>query len=94
MNQKEDSLEEFRAKYSQKQVSQLKVLKGTVKFQDRSNYVFSKGDLVKINGKLRVVSGNTNNGRYIRLKNEGTKNFNPKVLKLRERVQNFRRVNW
>ena len=67
---KEDSLEEFREKYSQKQVSQLNVLKGTVKFQDRSNYSFEKGDLVKIDGKTRVISGNSNNGRYVRLKNE------------------------
>jgi len=43
MNQKEDSLEEFRAKYTQKHVSQLKVLKGIVKFQDRSHYSFEKG---------------------------------------------------
>lgn len=94
MNQKEDSLEEFREKYSSKQVSQLKVLKGTVKFQDRSNYAFEKGDLVKINGKTRVVSGNSNNGRYIRLKDEGTINYNPKELKLLETRKNFRRVSW
>lgn len=58
------------------------------------NYAFEKGDLVKINGKTRVVSGNSNNGRYVRLKDEGTINFNPKELKLLETRQNFRRVNW
>ena len=94
MNQKEDSLEEFREKYSPKQVSQLKVLKGTQKFQDRSNYDFEKGDLVKIKGKMRVVSGNSNNGRYVRLKSEGTINFNPKELKRLEKSKNFRRINW
>ena len=94
MNQKEDSLEEFRAKYTQKHVSQLKVLKGTVKFQNRSNYSFEKGDLVKLNGKLRVISGNTNNGRYVRLKNEGATNFSPKELTMLNPRQNFRRINW
>ena len=93
-NQKEDSLEEFRENYSQKAVSQLKVLKGTVKFQDRSNYAFEKGDLIKIEGKTRVVSGNSNGGTYIRLKNEGNKNFKPKDLKLLESAKNFRRTNW
>ena len=94
MNQKEDSLEEFREKYTQKHVSQLKVLKGTVKFQNRSNYSFEKGDLVKLNGKLRVISGNTNNGRYVRLKNEGATNFSPKELTMLNPRQNFRRINW
>ena len=94
MNQKEDSLEEFREKYTQKHVSQLKVLKGTVKFQDRSHYSFEKGDLVTLNGKLRVISGNTNNGKYVRLKNEGTTNFSPKELTMLNPRQNFRRINW
>ena len=93
-NQKEDSLEEFRENHSKKQVSQLKVLKGTTKFQDRSKYIFEKGDLVKFNGKIRVISGNTNGGAYVRLKNEGTKNFKPKELKLIEKTRNFRRTNW
>jgi NMD protein affecting ribosome stability and mRNA decay len=69
-------------------------LKGTVKFQDSSNYLFEKGDLVRFNGKTIVVSGNSNNGAYVRLKNEGTKNFKPKALNLLEKKQNFIRVNW
>ena len=56
--------------------------------------LFEKGDLVKINGKTKeLYQGNSNNGRYVRLKDEGTINFNPKELKLLETRQNRERVN-
>ncbi len=94
MEQKTDSLAEYREKNGEKKVSKLIVTKGFQPFIDKSNYQFEAGDLVRFNGKNYVVSGNSNGGTYVRLKGEGNQNFKPKKLQLIEKSKGFRRINW
>lgn len=94
MEQKNDSLFEYRNKYGQKSVSKLKATKGFQPFVDRTNYQFDAGDLVSLEGKFCVISGNSNGGTYVRIKGQGVKNFKPKDLILIEKSKGFRRTNW
>lgn len=94
LNQKTDSLEDFREKYGVAEVSKLTVLQGMRKMTSREEFLFNKGDLIKHNGKNHVVSGTSNGGKYVRLMNQGTKNFKLNELKLLEKSKGFARTNW
>ena len=94
MEQKGDSLVEYRHKNGEKKVSKLKVTKGFRPFIDKSNYQFESGDLIRFKSKNYVVSGNSNGGTYVRLKGQGNHNFKPKELQLIEKSKGFRRINW
>jgi hypothetical protein len=94
LNQKTDSLEEFREKYGVKAVSNLKVLQGIKKMTSKDEFLFNKGDLVNQKGKTNVITGTSNGGKYVRLMNQGTKNFKLNELKLLEKSKGFVRINW
>lgn len=94
MEQKEDSLAEYRQKHGEKAVSKLNLTKGFRPFIDKSNYQFEAGDLVWFKGSKYVISGNSNGGAYVRLKGQGNLNFKPKELQLIEKSRGFRRINW
>jgi hypothetical protein len=94
LNQKTDSLEEFREKYGEKEVSKIKVLQGIKKMNSKEIFLFNKGDLVNHKGKRNVITGTSNAGRYVRLKGQGTKNFKLNELTLLEKSKGFVRINW
>ena len=93
-NQKTDSLEDFREKYGEKEVSKIKVLQGIKKMTSKEEFLFNKGDLVNNKGKKKIVTGTSNAGKYLRLMGEGTKNFRLKECKLLEKSKGFVRINW
>jgi hypothetical protein len=60
----------------------------------KDEFLFNKGDLVNQKGKTNVITGTSNGGKYVRLMNQGTKNFKLNELKLLEKSKGFVRINW